>query len=675
MSEHAAEPSRSRWRRWAMPAAWVALLVALIAWAVWRIELFPLSTTVLIDTTLVTEPRAYFTVDHPFHTARADLIARSWEGLETVRWVGSHHGGYPAEFNPFGVPAITALVTLLSGKALAIAASWALTITVLLLLPVAGYLMLAWHDRLSPAVPLIAVAGQVTIASDWTHGGYSELVEWGLATNVAGATYALLALPLLLRAAEARDARWVALAAGAVALCAVSNPRSLIAVAVVAIAVLAVAVPEGDLRRALLRIGGTALLAVGLSAPVVMPLLRYSDLYFFLSYQEYASAGEYLSETVESVTWPVLALAVAGAILAFWRTDHRASRASVITCGLYVALTALAVAMPGLREVIPQLELPRLMPFQRLLTLWLAAYGLMRLVGLIRADRTAWRAMGVAVTTTVALAVVFTTAAGPFPPEDRGLRGAPRTEGADAVELIQFRAAVEEAAAISLPDTAVLVLGSRLSWHEQLWAPMVAGSRRFLYNDWLWYWHRLHAGPYDYRNGHFYPEPGDALDPEYLTTHGVGAVMVTDVADARSRSASSPQLEHVSTIGAWDVYRVVSPVGIATLDGASPDTSEVSDDFERITVAFEDAAPGTLLVRQNWFPRWEATVNGEPVPVERGESGYIEVPVKEGGAVRVELAYAVTTADAVARGVAMAAGVAALLVLLVVRPISRWTRR
>ncbi len=99
----------------------------------------------------------------------------------------------------------------------------------------------------------------------------------------------------------------------------------------------------------------------------------------------------------------------------------------------------------------------------------------------------------------------------------------------------------------------------------------------------------------------------------------------------------------------------------------------VSDDFERIIVAFEDADPGTLFVHQNWFPRWGATANGESVPVDRGESGYIAVPIMEGGAVEIELTYNVTTLDAIARGVAVASGVVALFLIL--RPISRWARR
>jgi hypothetical protein len=678
----------SRWERF-FPLLWTGLFVSLAGWVIHRLGLLPLASDVRVDTVRITEPRAFFTVDHPFHTARADLIARTWESFDTVRWVGSHQGGYPAEFFPFGVPGVAALIVLLTGQALTVATAWAFTIALLFLLPVSAYLLLSRHDRLSPAVAFVAFAAHVAIASDWMHGGFSELVEWGLATNVAGAVYALLAVPMLSRAAEREGLRWIPLTAIVITLCATSNPRSLIAVVIVAIAVVVRRAMVGDLRAAVRRVACVALLAVGISAPVVVPLLRYRDLYFFLSYQEYGSVAAYADATVAAMTWPVLLAALMGAVLAFWRSNHAAAQVCVMALMLYMGLTAMAASLPGLRELIPQLELPRLMPFQRLLTLYIAAYGVIRLITLVSgvSSRLArGRDLVVGVVLASALLIVFTTEIGPFPAHQQGLREVPRIEGAEAVEAIEFRAAIEEADAVVLPNTAILVLGSRLSWHrlnwhQQLWAPMSAESRRFLYNDWLWYWHTLHDGPYDYRSGHSYPNPSDALQPEYLEAHGVGAVVVMDVEDrrdgasARSRAARNTALNREATVGAWDVYRVSSPTtGLATINGAPADKTAVSGDFERIVLSFEDSEPGTLLVRQNWFPRWTATVNDEPVPVERGESGYLAIEVN-GGPMEIELEYSVTTMDTIARGASMVSMVVIVLLVLGPRPISRWVRR
>lgn len=655
---------------------WAAAFLALAAFVVVRLDLFPLSTTVRAGGLEYSIPRAFFMIDHPFHIARASLIQSAWASLDTLRWVASHQGGYPAEFFPFGLPAVAALLSMLTVGGISVEAGWSVTIVALFLLPGLAYYLIGHRDHLSPAVALIALAGQVSIASDWTHGGFTELVEWGLATNVAGATCALLAIPLLVWSMESRSFRPVALSAGVIALCAVSNPRSLMAVVVVATAIVLHAAMQHErrtmLRATLVRLTTVAILSIGLAAPVVFPLVHYRELYFFLSYQEYESASDYLSTTVDVVMWPVLAFTFLGVVLALVRRDHKATHIAGLSLVLYVAVTAIMAAVPAIRELVPQLELPRLMPFQRLLMIYLAAYGVVELVRRIvklRSTLAIARDAGVAGAVSLTLIVVFTSSLGAFSPSERGLRDVPRTEGENAGEFVAFRSAVAQADELAPEHTAILVLGSRLSWHEQLWAPTVAEDRRFYYNDWLWYWHRLHAGPYDYRAGHYYPNPGDALADEYLDTHGIGAVVITDIVDqrdganVRATAASSPQLESAGTIGAWQVFAVVDPVPIATLNGEDPDGLIVSPDNETIQVRFEDADPGTILIRQNWFPRWEATLNGEPVPVSRAGNGYMAIETG-GGDVSLTVTYTTTIVDSVARVASVGSGIAILLMLL-----------
>jgi hypothetical protein len=667
--------------RWGNAVAWVGLLAVLTAYAIWRLELFPLSAAEPANGFDL--PRAYFTVDHPFHTARAELVRSAWASLDTVRWVASHQGGYPAEFFPFGLPAVAAALSIVTAGLLSIEAAWAITIAAVLLLPGLGYALIARHDRLTPAVAVIALAAQVAIASDWTHGGFTELVEWGLATNVAGATYALIALPLLVAAVERRSPRYSALAAVAIALCAVSNPRSLIAVAILSLAVLALTVLRERRLAPAIVVSAVGALSAALAAPVILPLVRYSDLYFFLSYQEYATLAEYREATIEAVTWPVLMLALIGAVFAVVNRSHRTSQAAALTLALYIAVTATAVATPSLRELIPQLELPRLMPLQRLLILWMASYGTVELVRRLVRVPGRGRSIGdlaLAVAASLALIAVFATDFGPYRGAEQGLRHVPRTEGADGIELSQFRDAIDLSDEVAPTDTAILVIGSRLSWHEQLWAPMQAPERRFYYNDWLWYWHRLHDGPYDYRAGHYYPNPSQALDREYLEAHGIGAVVITDVPDqtlgtnARGTATASEPLEPVGTSGAWDVYTVSAPVPLATLGGERPTSISVSDDGETIRAVFEGGEPGTITVRQNWFPRWEATVNGEPADVERDERGYMAIP-SGGGDVTLELRYATTVADIVARVLAVASAAVVIALMVAPTPIRRWARR
>ena len=669
--------------RWPLePLIWSCAFAALLAWAVYRLELFPLSTTLLMDDGATSLPRAFFTVDHPFHTARAELIRSAWISFDTVRWVASHQGGYPAEFFPFGLPGAAALVSIISFGSISIETAWATTLVVIFLLPGLAYFLLGRQDNLNPGVALIALAGQIAIASDWTHGGFTELVEWGLATNVAGATFALLSIPLLAHVTETRSLRANAASALLISLCAVSNPRSLIAVSIIAIALLIHALITGTWRRDLPPLAIAAALSAGLAAPVIVPLLWYSDFYFFLSYQEYAGVEEYWRATIDAVTWPVLVLAAVGAALAFASRAHRATRVTAVALVLYMGVTAVAAAAPALRELIPQLELPRLMPFQRFGLIYLAAYGtvdvLRRLTPLAGRLATA-RNLVVAAATSLALILVFATHVGPFAAQEQGLREVPRTEGADGVELVQFRDAISLADSTAPEHTAILVIGSRLSWHEQLWAPMTAEDRRFYYNDWLWYWHQRHDGPYDYRVGHYYPNPSEALSEEYLAKHGIGAVVVTDIADrstganVREAARMSDGLEPAGSSGAWDVYTVEDSVTLATLDGQGADSIDVSEDGETITLIFADADPGTVLVRQNWFPRWTAEVNGSRVPVTRTENGYMEIDAG-GGDIDVELTYALTPMDAIARVVAMASALVIVAFLVAPRPIRRWAR-
>jgi hypothetical protein len=68
---------------------------------------------------------------------------------------------------------------------------------------------------------------------------------------------------------------------------------------------------------------------------------------------------------------------------------------------------------------------------------------------------------------------------------------------------------------------------------------------------------------------------------------------------------------------------------------------------------------GDILVRQNWFPRWNAEVNGEPVDIVRDESGYMRIPVPD-GPVELVLTYGVTPVDWIGR-VASIGGVVGLV--------------
>ena len=90
---------------------------------------------------------------------------------------------------------------------------------------------MAREDGWSPAVGLTAFVLHISLPGGWYDGGYTELVQWGLVTNVAGAVAALCMLPAIVRFLRT-GAGWAGAAAAALAALAIySNPRSLLAVA------------------------------------------------------------------------------------------------------------------------------------------------------------------------------------------------------------------------------------------------------------------------------------------------------------------------------------------------------------------------------------------------------------------------------------------------------------
>jgi hypothetical protein len=218
-----------------------------------------------------------------------------------------------------------------------------------------------------------------------------------------------------------------------------------------------------------------------------------------------------------------------------------------------------------------------------------------------------------------------------------------------------FKAAVEQADEVLPEGTAIFVVGNRDDWwHQQLWAPSYSDAR-FFYDDWMWYWHARHAGPYDPANGYWMPNPTDALEGDYLDRSGIGVVLVSDMwvpsgVPPRDSARTNPRLEPVATFGAWDVYTVADPSSIVTHGDALPTEIDVTN--HDIRASFDDG-DGTVVVRQNWFPRWTATVNGEPVEITRRDDGFMELQVPP-GPLEVHLTYGVTALDWAGRAASVA---------------------
>src|SRR5699024_1838674 len=189
----------------------------------------------------------------------------------------------------------------------------------------------------------LATAFHVAVPGYWLNGGYEELVGWGLVTNVAGASLAVISTVLLARYVLYGQHWHGVLAVVSIAAGAVTNPRSLFGIVIATMAIGAWSFITSSERTPGKRLGRTALpiaivggLALLLSAPVVLALMRYNDHYFFLHYQFYDPIRMFWDALRMALTLPLLLGAIAGAVLVFiarFANQLRVSQVLAITAG------------------------------------------------------------------------------------------------------------------------------------------------------------------------------------------------------------------------------------------------------------------------------------------------------------------------------------------------------
>jgi hypothetical protein len=307
---------------------------------------------------------------------------------------------------------------------------------------------------------------------------------------------------------------------------------------------------------------------------------------------------------------------------------------------------------------IEQLEAIRLMPLQRALTIYLAALGVYAILATAARFAARYRLaivnVGLLATAVVTLLLYVVLESTPIHASDRGMYPVLMTgesyflDQQNAVELADERAD---------PGTAILVLGSMLSWHDQFWS-FQWSDRPFFFNDWLWYWQKDHFGQYDPDTEHAYPDPASTLNREYLQTHGIGAVIVSQ--QLLQAALASPLLEPVSQEAAYSVFLVKDPTPIITADGAQTTAIEVEN--QRYSADVSEPAT-TFEVRRNWFPRWTATVDGKPASISKDENGYMIVTSATPGT-HVEVVYGVDAWDWLGR-LLLVIGIASAAVAIV----------
>ncbi|MDF2759027.1 MAG: hypothetical protein K0S99_1659, partial [Thermomicrobiales bacterium] len=374
---------------------------------------------------------------------------------------------------------------------------------------------------------------------------------------------------------------------------------------------------------------------------------------------------EYAVTAASTVTWPALVLGLTGLVIGLLVRLRPATTSTAAGLVLYIALTATLVIFPAAANLAPQLEPTRLMPLQRFLTIYLAAVAFWFILSWVVsrvAPLMGWLAPALATGAAVVILLMQTRPEGGLPPDPASPVVPPVSLYSVAMsarpEQADLQAAIRAADEAAAPGTALLVIGSALSWHHQLWAPLWT-ERPLFYDNWLWYWHPDHAGTPDYAflAGNHYPDSERTLERDYLSHHGIGAVVVT----GRTREASAMAVNlRLLRKGVYDVYAVIEPVTTVTL--GDQNAALLAFGNQRVEAASE--SPGAPVVaRANWHPRWEGMVDSERVETDRLTDGYMAItpaaPVSS-----AELVYAVQPLDWAARALSLI-GVVGLCWLLV----------
>jgi hypothetical protein len=631
----------------AIDTGWIILFFVIAIWIFRRLGGFDLwSQLPLPDGTSDRFPFTFGGVDHPFHATRAELLLRSLSDFDLLRWISAHQGGYPVEFYPLGAPAFEVLIWLLTLGTLPMMAVHKIAVIIIFLLPALGFFLLARADRIPLGVGLLALVFHICVRGYWWSGGYWELVDWGLVSSslAMAALVAFLALSFL--TFQTRSVRWGTLAAVVAAFAVYTNVRSLLPMAAIGAGMIASWLWESDRRiglraKVVLAAGIVALFGL-LTAPLLIALARFNDLYYFVTYERYDTWREYWDASTVAVSRPLLWLGLVGLIGVFLLPELRAGRFVAFTTIAYVLTTIL---LSGLVRgpSIEQLEATRLMPFQRALTFYLAALGvyvgLSLVARLMERYRTQVVNLGLLATVGLILLLYVFMDGSPVPESDRALYPVATTNNAS---LVEQQRAIELADERADPGTAILVLGNNVSWHDQFWS-FAWSERPFYFNDWLWYWQRDLAGKYNPEREHVYPDPVTTLDPEFLAGQGIGAVVVTGpVSDA---ALNSKDLESISDSATFSVFLVREPTPLITAEGA--ETIDIDIQNQRFAATVSEPVT-TFNVRRNWFPRWTATVDGQPATITKDENGFMTVTSSEPGT-RVEVVYGVDGWDWIGR--------------------------
>ncbi len=148
-----------------------------------------------------------------------------------------------------------------------------------------------------------------------------------------------------------------------------------------------------------------------------------------------------------------------------------------------------------------------------------------------------------------------------------------------------------------------------------------------------------------------------ALRADILSRLGITHVLVINTAKA-TKVAGSPRLRPVWQEGSMVIYEVVAAEGQpapAAAITATPGPIQATmrrDDPEHLHFTVTASAPATATAAVAWSPKWQASLNGQPVTFGRTADGLVSIAVPA-GETTLDLTYGSDRYDAIGRAISL----------------------
>lgn len=564
--------------------------------------------------------------DHTVHYVKAWQLKESFLPGRIRGWSHAWFIGHPVGYlYPFAAEVWVILTHYLTLGFLDLGQSYAIALVAMWVLRGVAMYFLA-RQLLSRSFSLVLAALFLTDTGAFRFDGWNFAVHWGVWPMALSVPFGVLAasrLPKVMLGTRWHEVALFGLWLGLALLC---HPvQAVHAVALVISGVVAFVLVRGfdGIRAAMARLGLGSLLAAGIAAPYYLPYAALKDQArgFGAPWQSAAGMAEQLYDlSLLKGTWPVLiALGLLGMILL------AVQRRFFGTFVAFIAVATLLGASTTFVDVLKLGAISKTVQFERvsvfLKPYWFVAAGV-TLSTLVRYVRTRgihhdapkeamhWHRL--------AKVFVFVTLIAPFIKPfaaryaadqlKRQLELHPTRERKDALAQLAAWAATQPPATADNFYRFSYNQSGKTTWLSDLAIHMPAPYYKVGFECCSTFKHRTNTAA---------PEALEAANVRYMITQNV--------------KLEPPNFRLHKTFGDLRVYEFTrwKPQPFKVVEG---DGVVVAKHFadEEIVLQAQDGAHGQLRLNVAHFPRWQATRNGQPVPIRLTSYGLMLVDLQPG---------------------------------------------